>query len=1303
MFLLRHRSLARSLITVVILALSLVAPSHPASGAPAPAARVRPAADVPSWSQPVTVDGSPASVSCPDQSFCMAVDYGGRALSYDGSIWTAPQPVDLGAGLTSVSCPSTTFCMAVDSDGRALSYDGTGWSAPASIDPGEQLESVSCASTAFCAAVDAAGQVLSFDGSQWTAPQLVDSGNELTSVSCPSAVFCVAVDIAGQMVSYDGTSWNGPSLIDSTSENELEAVSCSSATFCMAMDYMGNALTFDGTSWTTPTATIAYQLPVSLSCPTSTVCLATATGVGNAGGPVFAEEYSGGSWTSTTIDSSYFDVSYASDVSCPTTSFCVAVDDAGDAMTYSDGHWSLPDPVDGAPGPTGLSCVSATFCQAVDDGGNAFRFSAGGWSPALKIVNQPLNAVSCASTRFCMAVGEGVAVRYTGTWGKPDSVDTEADFGGIDAVSCPSSTFCVAVDANGGALTYDGTSWSKPKIIGPPKCHFICNYSLSCASSRFCVVVNNFEGQAITYRDGRWSKPAVIDKALSLTAVSCPAESFCVAVDASGRALLWDGSSWSRPRPTGVSALSSVSCDTPTFCMAVGQSSAVRWNGTSWSAPRQIGLSLADRISCPGTSFCVVIGGTGEAVAYAADLGTPVITGITPPSGPTDGHLPVSITGRNLSDVTSVSFGQAHADTANSCSATACAISLPPNVPGQVDVQAITAGGQLSNDTVTFSYGTPDVTVSPSSSDTFTAPIGDLSPAQTVTVTNSGTTYVELAEDFFTTGDFGNGPAGNNCAGALLAPGQSCPISVIFTDPSVGTADASLELFDSAQTQVGAASLGGASTGPIITSVTKVPAQAGPVLVISGSGFGPSIAGLDAGTDTQTPYFELADGTSWSAGNPGGTCDATIDEWSETTIIVTPDAGSQDCPLDPGDSLTVTVTSTANSAYSASGTTPVISTTGLTMPVVTGLSQDDGPESGGGTLTVTGTGLSNVEAVEFGPYVTTDVTPGAGGTSVTVNNVPAATVGQAVSVIVTTSDGLSSSPSSSCWLPHVYLDYCADSYFYLAENTLSLSGGGDFDNTLTIGPSGESGDDTSKTGAQPAQQGESDSSASQQCAGDPSLSGNLSLETKGSAQVTASGTLGIAANGGLPSAVLGTGTLDIADLSTTVTLSGSVTGEIDAPILGVPCALALYIKVAGTISDSISVGVTLRKLAITLDGGFVNGQLIGPTQGTPGSFAITCAGQALSSQDAATCVSITPPAGSVQGSLTASLWLQVGPDEANLGIGPELTFTGSANTTGTISWGACLGLGADAEVDIGPVTLGGQTNLIQPIPLIGSC
>jgi hypothetical protein len=73
-------------------------------------------------------------VSCPSSTFCVAVDGGGDAVTFDGTRWSEPEPIDPSLGLTSVSCSYSSFCVALDDIGDALTYNGQNWSSPRPID-----------------------------------------------------------------------------------------------------------------------------------------------------------------------------------------------------------------------------------------------------------------------------------------------------------------------------------------------------------------------------------------------------------------------------------------------------------------------------------------------------------------------------------------------------------------------------------------------------------------------------------------------------------------------------------------------------------------------------------------------------------------------------------------------------------------------------------------------------------------------------------------------------------------------------------------------------------------------------------------------------------------------------------------------------------------------------------------------------------------------------------------------------------------------------------------------------------------
>src|ERR1019366_3194297 len=116
-------------------------------------------------------------------------------------------------------------------------------------------------------------------------------------------------------------------------------------------------------------------------------------------------------------------------VSCPTTSFCVAVDESGYVLTYNGSSWSSPDEIDPGTGQTltSVSCPTASFCVAVDMMGNVLTYNGSSWSSPESIgADIWLYSVSCPAASSCVAVGfDGDVFTYSSigtlTQGTPTS------------------------------------------------------------------------------------------------------------------------------------------------------------------------------------------------------------------------------------------------------------------------------------------------------------------------------------------------------------------------------------------------------------------------------------------------------------------------------------------------------------------------------------------------------------------------------------------------------------------------------------------------------------------------------------------------------------------------------------------------------------------------------------------------------------------------------------------------------------------------------------------------------------------
>lgn len=308
--------------------------------------------------------------------------------------------------------------------------------------------------------------------------------------------------------------------------------------------------------------------------------------------------------------------------------------------------WSSPAAVDSGNTLLGVSCAGASFCAAVDNAGNALTFNGSTWTAPTKVdTSSGLFAVSCTSSTFCIAVDDsGNAFDYDGSkgWIGPTSIDPK--YQNLTAVSCVPSNFCVAVDAptagNGNAFIFNGATWSGPIQVASSD---IGLDSVACASSTFCVAGDGV-GAVSTWTGGTaWSPPMQIaDGSDPVISLSCPSPSFCAAATATGKIAVFNGTAWSGTAnidPTN--GLSGVSCSDSSFCVASANGPDVfTYNGTSWSTPSSIdpgqylsAVSCTEDIvayppgpSTPPASFCAAVDTTGNALATTGSGTAPTVT-----------------------------------------------------------------------------------------------------------------------------------------------------------------------------------------------------------------------------------------------------------------------------------------------------------------------------------------------------------------------------------------------------------------------------------------------------------------------------------------------------------------------------------------------------------------------------------------------------------------------------------------------------------------------------------------------------
>jgi hypothetical protein len=307
--------------------------------------------------------------------------------------------------------------------------------------------------------------------------------------------------------------------------------------------------------------------------------------------------------------------------------------------------WSAPVPIDPGGTLTGISCPSTTFCVAVDAAGNAAVDDAGVWSTFTAVAGpgNDFTSVSCASRSLCVAVGstqspdydDDLAVIYNdGSWSSNTSVSVVPGET-LTSVSCaPNTDFCMAVGwgfgGPGDAMvseTYDGDGWTAYDDGSGYGSSGDQLTTVSCASPTFCVTggivqertqIGNLLGIDFHGRSGggQINEQQVDGLIGTIDASSCAGDS-CFAAGDGSYVFAVKKASWSGPLdPDGSSTITALSCTSASSCVAVdGSGDAVTARSGTWSAPLSVdpGERLTG-VSCPTLTFCAAVDSAGDVV-----------------------------------------------------------------------------------------------------------------------------------------------------------------------------------------------------------------------------------------------------------------------------------------------------------------------------------------------------------------------------------------------------------------------------------------------------------------------------------------------------------------------------------------------------------------------------------------------------------------------------------------------------------------------------------------------------------------
>ena len=261
--------------------------------------------------------------------------------------------------------------------------------------------------------------------------------------------------------------------------------------------------------------------------------------------------WDGSSWSSVTSGTT----GNFTGIDCTDDSNCIAVANNNDYSLWNGSSWSTSD--SGSLVFTGVSCrTGIDDCHA--SGGASFFFwyygLAAQWGGASWSVNYTrfldlYTAISC-TTSTCHAVSEnGNTIRLAGSWGADGSLGSR-----INGISCPADNDCWAVGdainsgSNRGYAIFGRNpgGWFNDSLNSNPRRDL---YAVDCITVNDCWAVgerrNGNTFTVVRRNGGSWNLDNQnLGSAENLNGIDCNDNGRCWAVGDNGRALHYDGSSW---------------------------------------------------------------------------------------------------------------------------------------------------------------------------------------------------------------------------------------------------------------------------------------------------------------------------------------------------------------------------------------------------------------------------------------------------------------------------------------------------------------------------------------------------------------------------------------------------------------------------------------------------------------------------------------------------------------------------------------------------------------------------------------
>jgi hypothetical protein len=339
----------------------------------------------------------------------------------------------------------------------------------------------------------------------------------LNAISCKSVTACVAVGTTkasaqpvGLAAVLDGNTWTLSDIIQSGITNPvLNGVWCASDTSCIAVGSHTQPLlgteplveVLNGTTWTAVTSGLEpaggiHGVLSSVSCASSTSCVAVGSYLFGGNNHVIVDTFSGGKWTASQAAlPAGANAATASGIQCFSATSCLAVgtSNLGSMVETLSGTTWTASTLHAGDTLTSLSCPAAGSCTAVGNAGSqgvAEVLASGTWTrTAIPVpagtTSIQLNGVSCTTdgSGECLAVGgylgaspdnkaDHALVEFGsgGTWQATTGLDPTNPAGHVllNDVSCPID---ISSCTGAGANSVGSVQAAEALYAFPPSCN----------------------------------------------------------------------------------------------------------------------------------------------------------------------------------------------------------------------------------------------------------------------------------------------------------------------------------------------------------------------------------------------------------------------------------------------------------------------------------------------------------------------------------------------------------------------------------------------------------------------------------------------------------------------------------------------------------------------------------------------------------------------------------------------------------------------------------------------------------------